>query len=148
MTNDERNDMERELARLVSKPMPSGLRGRVLASAREARERAVPAPRLRVVAVACSILLAAVLGADRLVGRHEASRLAALLDGRPTAGAVREGTLDLEELLGGLGSEADMIARLQAMAASAVRKDAGRRFGEARKMLEGWLKNETFENID
>jgi len=148
MNVDERNDIERDLERLRAKSMPSGLRERVLNSARDARNSAAMTPRLRAVAAVCAILIVAVLGADHLVGRHEAARLAALLDGRPTAGTAREGTFDLGELLGGQGSEAEMIARLQAMAASAVRRDGGRRFIEARKMLEGWLKNETFENIN
>ena len=148
MNVDKRNEIERDLERLRAKPMPSGLRERVLDSALKARERTVLTPRLRVAAAACSILIVAVLGADRLLGRREAFRLTALLDGRPTAGTAREETSELEELLGGLGSEADMIAGLQARTVDAVRGDGERRFNEARKMLEGWLKNETFENID
>ena len=148
MNVDERNEIERDLERLRAKPMPSGLRERVLDSALKARERTVLTPRLRAAAVACSILIVAILGAERLLGRREASRLTALLDGRPTAGTAREGAFDLGELLGGQGSEAEMMARLQAMASSVVGRDGGRRFVEARKRLEGWLKNETFENID
>lgn len=74
--------------------------------------------------------------------------MAALLDGRSSARTAGEEASDLAEVLGGQGSEANRMARLQVLAASAVREDRERNFIEARKWLKGWLENETSEDIN
>ncbi|MBE3112894.1 MAG: hypothetical protein IMZ46_20675 [Acidobacteria bacterium] len=146
MMDHDRDDIEESLARLVPKPASPGLRQRVLDSAIEVRKNAAMTPRMRTVAVVCSILIVAVLAIEPLVGRHEAARMTALLDGRSSARAAGEEAYDLAEVLGVQGSEADRMARLQIMAASASREDRVSDFIEARKRLKGWLKNETSEN--
>jgi hypothetical protein len=140
-------DTEGELRRLVPKPAPPGLRQKVLSTALEARRNAVLTPGMRKLAVACSIVIVAVLAIEPLVGRYEAARMAALLDGRSSARTAGEEAPELAEVFGGQGSEANRMARFQIMAASAVREDRERDFVEARKRLKGWLENETFEDI-
>lgn len=148
MIEHDPDDIERSLGQLVPKPAPPGLRERVLDSAIEVRKNAAMTPRMRTVAVVCSILIVAVLGVDPLISRHEAARMAALLDGRSSARTAGEEASDLAEVLGGQGSEANRMARLQVLAASAVREDRERNFIEARKWLKGWLENETSEDIN
>lgn len=69
------SDIERELNRLDAAPVPPGLRGRVLGRARESRANAALTPGMRILALACSALIVAVLAVDPLVGRREAARL-------------------------------------------------------------------------
>ena len=141
-------DTEGELRRLVPKPAPPGLRQKVLSTALEARRNAVLTPGMRALAVACSIVIVAALAIEPLVGRHEAARMTALLDGRPSARTVGEEAFDLAEALGVQGSEAARMVRLQIMAASASRQDRVSDFIEARKGLKGWLENESQEIIN
>jgi hypothetical protein len=137
--------IERGLRRLVPAAVPPGLRGRVVARAAEAGRGALLAPWMRVSAVACSVVIVAVLAVDPLVGRHEAARLAALLDGRSAAAAPGEAASELAEVE---GAEAGRLARLRTMAASAIRKNGQKGFFEARKGLKGRLEDETSETPD
>jgi hypothetical protein len=139
-------DTEGELRRLVPSTVPSGMRRRVLDRALEARLNAALTPGMRALAVACAIVIVAVLAIEPLVGRHEAARMTALLDGRSSARTAGEEAYDLAEVLGVQVGEADRMARLQIMAASASREDRVSDFIEARKRLKGWLNNETSEN--
>lgn len=139
-------DTDGELRRLVPSTVPPGMRRRVLDRALEARSNAALTTGMRALAVACAIVIVAVLAIEPLVGRHEAARMTALLNGRSSARTAGEEAYDLAEVLGVRGSEADRMARLQIMAASAGRKDRVSDFIEARKRLKGWLKNETSEN--
>jgi hypothetical protein len=139
-------DAEGELRRLVPSTVPPGMKRRVLDRALNARLNAALTPGMRALAVACSIVIVAVLAIEPLVGRHEAARMAVLLDGRQTISATGEAPSELAEILVVKGREGDRLARLQALAASAVREDRERDFVEARKRLKGWLKNETSEN--
>jgi hypothetical protein len=140
--------IERELRRLVPAAVPPGLRGRVVVRAAEARRGALLAPWMRVSAVACSLLILVVLVTDPLIGRHEEARLAALLDGRSAVAAPGDTAPELADVVLGQEVEAGALARLRAMAASAVRKDEKRRFFEARKGLKGWLEDEASETPD
>jgi hypothetical protein len=140
-------DTEGELRRLVPSTIPPGMRRRVLDRALEARLNAALTPGMRALALACSIVIVAILAIEPLVGRHEAARMTALLDGRSSARTAGEEAYDLVEVLGVQGSEANRMARFQIMAASAVREDRERDFVKARKRLKGWLENETFEDI-
>jgi hypothetical protein len=139
-------DTEGELRRLVPSTVPPGMRRRVLDRALEARLNAALTPGMRALAVACAIVIVAVLAIEPLVGRHEAARMTALLDGRSSARTAGEEAYDLAEVLGVQGSEADRMARLQIMAVSVGREDRISDFIEARKRLKGWLNNETSEN--
>ena len=139
-------DTEGELRRLVPSSVPPGMRRRVLDRALEARLNAALTPGMRALAVACAIVIVAVLAIEPLVGRHEAARMTALLDGRSSARTAGEEAYDLAVVLGIQGSEADRMVRLQIMAASARREDRVSDFIKARKGLKEWLKNETSEN--
>ena len=143
-----RNDIEYALGRLLPKPVPPGLRERVIGSAFQTRKNSVLTPQLRIVAVTCSILLVAVLLLEPLSSRWEAARLAALLDGRPASPATGEEAAEFAEVLGLRGREADRMAKLQAMTAPALRKERMGDFIEAQKRLKGWLENETSEDIN
>ena len=148
MIEHDPDDIEKSLGQLVPKPASPGLRKRVLDSALEARKNVAMTPRMRAVAVVCSILIVAILGADSLLRRHESAQIAALLDGRSLDLKAGEEASDLAEVLDVQGSEASMMARLQVMAAFAVREDRERNFIEARKRLKGWLENETSEDFN
>ncbi len=141
-------DTEGELLRLVPSIVPPGMRRRVLDRALETRLNAGLTQGMRALAVACSIAIVAVLAIEPLVSRHETARMTALLDGRSSARTAGEEAYDLAEVLGIQGSEADRMARLQIMAASASRKDMVSDLIKARKGLKGWLENETSEDIN
>lgn len=139
-------DIEGELGRLAPGSVPPGLRDRILDRAGEARKSAVLTPGLRALTVACTVMIVAILVIDPLVGRHEAARLAALLDGRASAAPAENTEASvLAEVVGGTG-EATRLARLEIFAAAAARRDLERQNTEARKWLKGWLVDETSEN--
>jgi len=141
-------DIERDLERLAPVAAPAGLRDRVMDRTVQARNSAALSPRMRILAAACSVVIIAVLMIDPLIGRHEAARIAALLDGQSSARVATEEAARLAEALGGQGIEDGGIVRLEVMAAVAAREDRGRDFFEARARLKGWLDNETSENLN
>jgi hypothetical protein len=141
-------DVERELGRLAAAPVPAGLRGRVLDRAFEARARAVLTPGLRRLAVACLAVIVAVAALGPLVGRYEAARLAALLDGRMPAPQAEGLAPELAELLAGDEKGAVSSAARQALAASAVRADRATNLFEVRERLKGWFSDEDLEDPD
>ncbi len=105
-------------------------------------------PAMRVVATASSLLIAAVLLIGPLVGRHEAARLTALLDGRNAAAPAAESAPELAEALDGRAGELASLARLRAAVESAGSENTVRSAMEARKRLKGWSSDETSENPD
>lgn len=141
-------DIERDLERLAPVAAPAGLRDRVMDRTAQARNCAALSPKMRILAAACSVVIVAVLMIDPLIGRHEAARAAALLDGQSSARVATEEAARLAEAPGGQGIEIGGIVRLEVMAAAAAREDRGRIFFEARARLKGWLNNETSENLD
>jgi len=148
MSIDERNDIERDLGRLVARPVPDKLRERVLGSALEARKNAAMTPRMRVMAVVFSILIVAVLGIDLFLGEHEAARLAALIDGpglsMPTG---QEAGLLWSELGVDLG-DSDKFRRAGiALSRLKDRDDSRKALLEARDWLKGMIDHEDPEDI-
>jgi hypothetical protein len=153
MTNNDRNDRKRNLreigkslGRLSPSPVPPGLRQRVMDRALAARKSAALTPGMRILAVVCSVTIVAVLVIDPLVGRHEAARLAALLDGRSAFPAASPET-ELAEVLGGQDIETERMVRLQLAAAAAARKEQEHHVTEAWRRLKGWLADETSEDL-
>lgn len=140
-------EIERELARLVFKSTPSGLRQKVLDAASNARRNTLLTPSLRLAAVACSVLLALVLGTEPILRRAESSRLNALLDGRSAGPAPGGEASELAEVLAGEDSEAGRMVRLQLAAASAARKEQERQVTEAWRRLKGWSVDEASEDL-
>lgn len=140
--------VERELGRLVPAAIPPGLRQRVLSRAEFARRGVMLSPAMRVAAAACSLLIAAVLLIDPLVGRHETARLAALLDGRKAATPATESAPELAEALDGKASEVWSLARLRAAVGSAGSENTFISAIEAHKRLKGRYSDETSENPD
>lgn len=140
--------VERELGRLVPAVLPPGLRQRVLSRAAFARRSALVSPAMRAAAAACSLLIAAVLLIDPLVGRHEAALLTALLGGRNAAAPAAESVPELAEALSGKAGEVGSLARLRAAAESAGSENTVRNAIEARKRLKGWSSDETSEDPD
>lgn len=136
MIKNNEHDVERELGRLVPKSVPPGLRAMVLTSALEARRKTALTPRLRFVACVCMVLIIVVLGIEPVVGRQEAARLAALLDGRAATGTAGREAFELAEMAGLQGKEAARLARFLAAAASAAREQRQRHLGEALKGAE------------
>jgi len=98
-------DIERDLERLAPVAAPAGLRDRVMDRAAQARNSAALSPRMRILAAACSVVIIAVLMIDPLIGRHDAARIAALLDGQSSARVATEEAARLAEALGGQGSK-------------------------------------------
>lgn len=140
-------DVERELGRLAAAPVPPGLRQRVLDRADEARSRAALTPGLRRLAVAGAALIVAVLAADPILGRHEAVRMSALLDGRTVPTAAPEASPELAEALDGRASGFAQLARLRTLARAAG-EGSVRDLAAARERLKGWLNHETSEDLN
>lgn len=143
------SDIERDLGRLSPIPVPPGLRRRIIDRAGESRGKALLSPGMRIAAVACPILIVALLTADPFLNRHEAARLAAAVDGQGRLGPEAEASAVSAEVLGGIGdaAEAARMARWEIVAEAASRKERERQVTEARKWLKGWLANEAFEDL-
>jgi hypothetical protein len=145
MTERENADIERSLARLAPKPVPDGMRQRILSSAYEAGgSRALTRGRL-VTAAVCAAVLAAILTADRLVARRESARWAALLDGRSPVQSIEDPASILAEIMG-TGAEKDVAALRSRMLASTRIRPQVPEMREALKRLKGWLEYETPED--
>ena len=142
-------DIEVELGKLAPVPVPQGLRQRVQDRARLFRGKALLSPGMRIAAVTCSVLIVVLLAADPLLDRHEATRLASLIDTRLQSGPSGETPAVLAEVLGGTGDaeEAARMVRREIIAAASARREQERQFTEARKWLKGWLAHEAFEDL-
>ena len=140
--------VERELGRLVPAAVTPGLRSRIVARASEARRAAMLRPWMRVAAAACSVLIAALLALDPLVSRLEEARLTALLDGRSAVASRPETAPELAEAGLGAGTEAERWARLQALAAAAVREPGISDSLGALERLKGRWEYETAQDPD
>lgn len=140
--------VERELRRLVPAAVHRGLGERILDRAAEVRRAATLRPWMRLAAAACSVLIVAVLALDPVLARHEAARMASILDGRPAASPEAEDAAVLAEAVGGTGgaAEASRTARLGTMIAASSRQELGRRAIEGRRRLKGWLEHEISED--
>jgi hypothetical protein len=141
-------EVERQLGRLAAAPVPEGMRQRVLARAEQARRDAALTPGLRRLAVASSIVLLAVVAVGPLIGRREAARLSALLDGRSRGPAAEALAPELAEVLAGDENTAERLAKLQVLAASAARAVRPIPIFEVRERLKGWLNDEDPEGPD
>ncbi len=148
MNRIEDGDLERDLDRLVPKPVPPGLRERVLGAALEARGGAALAPRLRLAAAACVILILVALGVGSLAGNREAIRLAALLDGRPSTSEERMEAGALAEMAGLASADAERMVRRLALSSSAEREKRRSRFDEGLRGPKGWSAYETSEDLN
>jgi hypothetical protein len=145
--NDE-HDLEKDFERLVPLHTPPGLRERVLSAALEARRDAALTPRMRLSSVICAILIVALFGIDRLVGRQEAVRMAVVLDGRPPAVMAGMEDGEIAEMAGLEGAEADRMIKLLALASFAEREKRQGRLDEALRGPKGWSTYEISENLD
>ena len=141
-------DVERELGRLAVIPVPPGLGQRVLGRAMEVRAQAALTPRLRALAAACSIVILAVLAADPVFSRREASRITAVVDGQAAPVPATSRLPELAEALDGQDGDWSRMNRLQALAASAARMEARHDLISARERLKGWLSYETPEDLN
>ena len=148
MNRIEDGDLERDLERLVPKPAPPGLRERVLFAALEARGEAALTPRMKIAAMACAALLAVVLGFGHLLGRREAARLAALLDGRPSTRMEVMAAGELAEMAGLESADAERMVRRLALASSAEREKRRSRFDEGLRGPKGWSAYEMSEDLN
>jgi hypothetical protein len=117
--------------------------------AREYRGKALLSPGMRFVAVTCSALIVALLAAEPFLDRHEAARLASLVDVRVRPGPAGEPSAVLAEVLGGIGeaAEAAQMARREIIAAAAARRGQERQITAAWKRLKGGPAHEAFEDI-
>ncbi len=104
---------------------------------------------MRIAAVTCSVLIVMLLAADPFLNRHEASRLASLVDIRVQPGPFGETPAVMAEVLGGTGEAAETarMARWEIIAAASARREQERQFTEAWKWLKGWLAHEAFEDL-
>ena len=148
MKMNSEDDIERQLNRLAPRPIPPGLRERVLSSALEARRNSALTPRLRAMAVVCAALIAVLLGIGPLVERQASARLTAVLDGRPSADAAVMKSADLAELTGLEAADAERMVKLLALASSAESEKRQNRLDEALRGPKGWSDYETYENLN
>ena len=149
---DEDGALEKTLAELVPRPAPPGLKGRILASADEVKERVVMTPRMWSVAAACLVLIAAVLVGDAIISRSQMDEIFALV-GRPSAPAPP--AQDLSSVLAELGA-AGVGMEVRAGERSFLTRSLLDRMGtdsashasipEFSKKLEGWNDDEGTEN--
>jgi hypothetical protein len=104
---------------------------------------------MRIAAVACPILIIALLTADPFLNLHEGARLAAAVDGQGRPGPEAEASAVRAEVLGGIGdaAEAARMARREIIAAAAARKEQERQFTAAWERLKGGSAHEAFEDI-
>ena len=133
-------DIEGDLGRLTPAPVPPGLRGRVMERAAQTRRNTrLLTPRLRIAAVACSVLIVVVLGGEPLLGKLEAMQIAALASivgpGSPGSGddddgSIRAGGLDGYRRGGGGGLADKVPGEVHPL------RSAARRFGEDLKGLK------------
>ena len=148
MRVEEKDDVERDLERLVPAPVADGLRERVLGSAREARKNAAMTPRMRAMAAVFSILIVAVLGIDLFLGQHEAARRTALIDGpgisTPTG---QEAGLLWSELGVDLGESDRFRQAGGALSRLKDRDDSRKALMKMRDLLKGMIDHENPEDI-
>lgn len=142
-------DIEAELGRLTTVPVPPGLQLRVIERARESQGKALLSPGMRIAAVICSVLIVALLGADPFLSRKEAAILASIAGVRVQPGPSGEPAAVLAEFLGGTGdaAEAARMARREIIAAAAARREQERQITAAWKRLKGGPAHEAFEDI-
>jgi hypothetical protein len=142
-------DIEAEMGKLAPVPVPQGLRQRVQDRARQYRGKALLSPRMRVAAVACSVLIVALLAADPFLSRQEAGLSAAIVGVRVQPGPSGETPDVLAEVLGGTGEAAETArtARWEIIAAAAARREQERQFTAAWERLKGGSGHEAFEDI-
>jgi hypothetical protein len=136
MTDKENVDIERSLARLVPKPVPDGMRQRILSSAREAGGSRALTRGWLVTAVVCAAVLAAILTADRLIARRESARWAALLDGRSPVRSIEDPASILAEIMGTGAEKALAALRSRMLASTRIRPQVPEML-EALKKAEG-----------
>jgi len=147
MTEKDRDDIKTSLERLVPRGVPPDLGRRIVGRALDARKNAAMTPRMRIVAVACAILIGAVLGADPLLGRHESVRIAALRDGPGVlAPAGEDVRLLWAEVGGDLGDLDKFLGERIVLSRLGSRGGAGRAYLEARDRLKGMFDHEDPEN--
>jgi len=141
-------DTEGELRRLVPSTVPLGMRRRVLDSALNARLNAVLTPGMRALAVACTIVIVAALAIEPLVGRHEAARMTALLDGRGVSNQAGEEARLLWAEVGGDLADPDKF-RMAVIVFSRLgsRHESRPAFFEARDRWKGMIDHEDPENF-
>jgi TPR repeat protein len=141
-------DIERQLKQLDPRPVPPGLCERMLGSATEAGKNTALSPRMRVAAVALTILLVAALGINLFIGGQEKARLAILLEGPAlSVPAGPEASLIWTELAADLG-DIDRCRRVGlALSRSRGRGDPRKALLEARDRLKGMIEHEDPENI-
>jgi hypothetical protein len=129
---DDRSDVEKKLAGLAARPVPPGMRDRVLGAARAARAKDAIPPGAWLAAAACALLIVAALGADAVLARRQAAGIASLLDGRSTekSAGLKDWGADLPELAG---------IRSLVMARAGSATEAGLPLRAYRDLLKGAL---------
>ena len=148
MKSNGQDDIEKEFERLVPQPVPPGLRERVLGAALEARRATALTPRMRLAAAACLVMILAALGFGPILGRREAARLAALLDGRPEADGAAMKAGELAEMTGLERVDAERMVKLLSLASSAQRAERRSRLGEDLTEPKGWSAYEISQDLN
>jgi hypothetical protein len=149
MSKDEARDIEERLKEIKLKPVPPGLKDKVLEAAREHKEESAwTTPLLRWCLAGCAALLAVVFITDGLVSHAQQNRLQALFDGsRTTPRLTEDGSRMLAEVLGELASEkllvqSEMAAEKQTKAEQIRREEILKEL-----LLEDFDGNESKKNI-
>jgi hypothetical protein len=147
MTGKELEDIEKSLGRLVPRGIPPDLGRRIIGHARDARKNAVMTPRMRIVAVVCTVLIGAVLGTDPLLGRHESARIAALLGSPGVSNPAGE---EIRLLWAELGADLGDFDKLRregiVLSRMGSRNDPPWAYFEAQDRLKGMIDHEDPEN--
>jgi len=144
MTTNDPRDIEKTLLSLSPKPVPPGLRAKVLGPALKTRQDLVMTPWMRAAAVACAVLIAVAVLGDIAVARAQNDNLRALLNGRAAARPLAE---DLGLLLAEISAQTSDVGKAElkriVLARPATRSGSLQDVFAARERLKGWLDHES-----
>ena len=149
---DEDRDVERALAGLTARPVPPGLKTRVLESARAARREVVMTSRMWAVATACLVLIFMSVAGDRMISGPRIDDIPAFAD-RPAASAPSDADIGPvlvelgigdKALEGGPGEKSFLVRSL--LSRMGPGPQGREETPDLLKILEGWTDDEGTKN--
>ena len=143
MTTNDPRDIEKSLLSLSPRPVPPGLREKVLGSALITRQGLVMTPGIWAAAAACVAFMAVAVLGDAVLTKTQNNNLRALLNGR---GVSRPTLEDSGPLLAEIHGEIPELEKTglerMAMTRPAIKRMSLREVFAARDRLKGWLDHE------
>ncbi len=149
---DEDRGLEKILEELAPRPVPAGLRARILAPARAARREVVMTSRMWAVGAACLVIIFVSVAGDRILSKSRVDGLFAPV-GRsastaPSDEEIRPVLAELgvgEKALEGESGEKSFLVR-NLISRMGPGSESPEKLSEILKTLEGWNDDEGKEN--